>query len=310
MSSTAASDVAEFRVVCGPTAAGKSALATAIADREPIAVISADSRQVYRGFDVGTAKPAAEERARVPHFGIDLVEPGDRFTAADWADAVPGWIAATRSQARTPVIVGGTGFYLRALTAPLFVEPGIDATRREQLREYLGQLSAGEVRRWCEAIDPARAVLGRAQWERAIEVALLSGHRISELHAARPRASCVTARYLVVDPGPVLAEWLTSRVDTMLAAGWLDEVAKLAQQVPATAGAWSATGYEALRDVVTGTRSLDEARGEVVVRTRQYAKRQRTWFRHQLAGERVTRLDPRVPDAIARAMAWFHGEDS
>ena len=310
MSSTAGSGVAEIRVVCGPTAAGKSALAMAIAERVPVAILSADSRQVYRGFDIGTAKPTAPDRARVPHFGVDVVDPTSRFTAADWAGAVSGWIDASEALGRVPLVVGGTGFYLRALVQPLFAEPALDPERRDRLRAYLGRLDAMTVRRWCEALDPGRATLGRAQWERAIEVALLSGRRISELHASGSRAPRVTARYLVVDPGRSLAERITSRVDAMLAAGWMDEVRDLSRRVPGTAAAWSATGYEALRDVVAGTRSLAEATGELVVRTRQYAKRQRTWFRHQLSGERVTRLDPAAPDAMDRALSWFHGEES
>jgi tRNA dimethylallyltransferase len=310
MSSTADSGVAELRVICGPTAAGKSALAMAIADRVPVTIISADSRQVHRGFDIGTAKPTPEDRARVPHFGIDVADPDQRFTAADWAAAVPKWIEASHAHGRVPLVVGGTGFYLRALVAPLFQEPPLDAPRREQLRAYLGTLDAGTAHRWCLALDPARASLGRAQWERAIEVALLSGHRISELHASRPRTPWVTARYLVVDPGPTLADRITSRIEAMLSSGWMEEVSGLADSVPVSAAAWSATGYEALREVVTGSRSLSEATAEVMVRTRQFAKRQRTWFRHQLAGERVTRLDPRPPDALERAMAWYHGEGS
>jgi tRNA dimethylallyltransferase len=170
--------------------------------------------------------------------------------------------------------------------------------------------SAAELRRWCEAIDPARAPLGRAQRERAIEVALITGHRISELHLDRPRAPVLTARYLVLDPGPGLAGAIAARIDGMLAAGWLDEVRLLAGRVGPDARAWTATGYDVMRRVVTGELTLDRGRELVLVATRQYAKRQRTWFRHQPGGECVLRLDPRAPDTFDRAVAWFHEEEA
>jgi tRNA dimethylallyltransferase len=169
-------------------------------------------------------------------------------------------------------------------------------------------MSGDEVRRWCEALDPSRATLGRAQRERAIEVALLTGHRISDLHLERSRAPTLTARYLVLDPGASLAGSIAARVDEMLANGWLDEVRKLIETVNPEARAWTATGYDAMRRVASGELTPDRGRELVIFATRQYAKRQRTWFRHQLAGEQVLRLDPRAPDTFERVVAWFHGE--
>jgi tRNA dimethylallyltransferase len=268
-------------------------------------IISADSRQVYRGFDIGTAKPGDEDRQRIPHYGIDVAEPDERYTAAHWAASVPDWIDSIRAAGRTPLVVGGTGFYLRALFAPLFEEPDLDPGRREAVRDVLGGMSGDEIRRWCEALDPARASFGRAQRERAIEVALLTGHRISELHQARSRAPSLTARYLVLVPGASLAGSIAARVDDMLARGWLDEVRGLVERVDPEARAWTATGYDAMRRVVSGELTLDRGRELVVFATRQYAKRQRTWFRHQLADEQVLRLDPVAPGAFERAVAWF-----
>ena len=191
MSSTADSAGARsrtLRVLCGPTAAGKSALAMRLAERVTAAIISADSRQVYRGFDLGTAKPAPDERARVPHFGVDVADPHERYSASDWAAAVPSWIAAARAGGREPLVVGGTGFYLRALFAPLFEAPPLDPARRRALETWLSERSTADLQRWCRALDPARAALGRTQLLRAIETALLTGQRISELHATRGRA--------------------------------------------------------------------------------------------------------------------------
>jgi tRNA dimethylallyltransferase len=305
MSSTGALGASSVPVICGPTASGKSSLALRLAEAVGASIISADSRQVYRGFDIGTAKPTAVEQARVPHYGIDLAEPDERFTAADWGGAVPGWVTSIVTAGRTPLLVGGTGFYLRAAFDPLFDEPEMDASRRASLRATLSTLSSDEIMRWCAALDPARAALGRAQRERAIEVALLTGHRISDLHRDRPRTPLLTARYLVLDPGPGLASAIETRVDAMLETGWLDEVRSLAARVDPEAKAWTATGYDAMRRVATGDLPLERGREQVVIATRQYAKRQRTWFRHQLEGEAVFRLDPAAGDAFDVALRWL-----
>jgi tRNA dimethylallyltransferase len=295
----------KLRVICGPTAAGKSALAMALAERFPLTIVSADSRQVYRRFDIGTAKPSAQERARVPHRGIDVVEPTERYSAALWADAALRWIGEVAQEGRTPVVVGGTGFYIRALTAPLFEEPPLDAARRSALQRVLDPLPLADVRRWCEMLDPARAHLGRAQLLRAIEVALLTGVPISTWHERAARATGVRARYLVVDPGPVLREWIAGRAEHMLKAGWENEVAALDASVPDHAPAWNATGYTTVRELVRGRLGRPAALERIVIDTRQYAKRQRTWLRHQLRGENVTLLDPTQPDALERATSWW-----
>lgn len=299
---------ADIRVITGPTAAGKSAIALDLAERYGAVLISADSRQVYRRFDIGTAKPTAEERRRVPHVGIDIAEPTARFSAAAWAAHADAAIDRARAARREVVVVGGTGFYLRALFAPLFEEPLLDPERRRGLERYLAQLSVAELRRWCIALDPARSHLGRAQLLRTIEVALLTGRPLSALHRSAARPPRHEARYLVVDPGASLRERIETRVDRMLAAGWADEVRSLLADVPSEAPAWNAAGYEALREAVVDRTSLERARERIVIETRQYAKRQRTWMRNQLPRERLTLLDPAAPDAAARADRWWRGE--
>jgi tRNA dimethylallyltransferase len=311
MSSTGASGDAErrdvLRVVCGPTAAGKSALAMRLAERRRLTVVSADSRQIYRGFDVGTAKPTPGERARVPHEGIDVAAPTERYSAAAWAEGAARWIADARRCGREPLIVGGTGFYLRALVAPLFEEPPLDRDRRRALEGELAPLTVPELRRWCERLDPARAHLGRTQLLRAIEVAVLTGERLSDLHARQARPPRFAARYLVVDPGAPLAARIERRTAAMVAAGWVEEVRALSARVPRDAPAWNASGYRALRAHVDGACSLESAVERVVIDTRQYAKRQRTWFRHQLAGADVVRLNPDDPHGDDVAEAWWVG---
>ena len=208
---------------------------------------------------------------------------------------------------RQPVIVGGTGFYARALIAPLFVEPSLDPDRRRAIASHVRTLPLDELQRWCAALDPERAGLGRAQLERAVEVALLTGISLSRWHRIAPGAPPRLARYLVVDPGPALGLSIAARLDEMLDAGWIDEARALDARVPETAPAWNATGYAVVRAMARGTVARSDARERILVATRQYAKRQRTWMRHQLPPNDVTRIDPREPDAVARALAWWHG---
>ena len=208
-----------------------------------------------------------------------------------------------------PIVVGGTGLYLRALFEGLFREPEHDPDRRASLLHWLDGQSTEELRRWVSVLDPERADLGRTQLLRAAEVALLTGARISDLHRTERTGSRWRPRYLVIDPGASLRERITTRFDAMLAAGWLDEVRRLHSSVPDDAPAWKSSGYRVLRDVVEAKVSLDEARERILIETRQYAKRQRTWFRHQLPEKLTTRLDPQRADAEAVVEQWFAGAE-
>jgi tRNA dimethylallyltransferase len=296
-------------VICGPTGAGKSAVAAWLADtsQQRVVIISADSRQIYRGFDTGTAKPSAAERARVPHRGVDVAEPTERYSAARWAAAAGEWIREARRTGALPIVVGGTGLYLRALFEGLYEEPQLDGARRARLSDWLRGIPTDELRRWTSALDPARAHLGRVQLARAVEIALLAGRRVSALHAERATPGLFAPRYLLVDPGPALADRLSERLDGMLAAGWLDEVRTLARHVPPDAPAWQSTGYGTMHRVLTGELDMAQARLEILIHTRQYAKRQRTWFRHQLPTDAMTRLDPLAANWRDTAAEWLFG---
>jgi tRNA dimethylallyltransferase len=301
---------ARIRIICGPTAAGKSAIALELAETFGAAIVSADSRAIYCGFDVGTAKPTSEECARVTHYGIDVAEPEERFSAARWAAEADEWIESAGEIDKEPVVVGGTGLYIKALVEPLFSAPEIDAARRGELERELESMSVAELKRWCNALDPARAHLGRTQLVRAIETAILAGERISELHSlhnakrkkSEPTAS---AAYLVVDPGDRLSARIEERVEKMLANGWLPEVEGLAKRIPPDAPAWKASGYAVMRDHVEGSLDLSSAKERVIIETRQYAKRQRTWLRHQLPPAAVTHLNPEDSQARAVAREWW-----
>lgn len=300
---------ARIRVVCGPTAAGKSALALQLAERYGLSILSADSRQVYRGFNIGTAKPDEPQKQRVKHYGLDLLDPSDRYSAAAFARDAERWISDEHAADRDVLVVGGTGFYIRALVDPLADSPAFETSQRRTLAAELEDLSDAELKRWCELLDPGLAHLGRTQLLRAVETALLSGRRLSEFHAAGPSSSPRSAAYLLLDPGAELKERIEQRLDAMLEAGWLDEARELDRGVPANAPAWSGTGYQFMRAVARGELDVKTARALTLTATKQYAKRQRTWFRHQVAAADVTQLDPGSPAAFEIACEWVerHG---
>ncbi len=299
-----------LRIICGPTAAGKSSLALYLAEMHGAAIVSSDSRQIYCGFDIGTAKPSREDCARVTHYGVNVASPEERFSAARWAAEADKWIESAGEIGKDALVVGGTGLYIKALVEPLFEAPMLDAARRSELERELESKSIDDLRRWCTELDPARAHLGRTQLVRAIETAVLSGKRISELHSLHNAARSAIApgsspRYLVVDSGPSLAGRIATRVDQMLADGWTEEVKELARKVPADAPAWKASGYAVMRQHVEGKLDLSSAKERVIIETRQYAKRQRTWFRHQLPPAAVTHLNPEDSRAQAVAREWW-----
>ncbi len=304
----------------------------ALARRFNLAIVSADSRQIYRGFDIGTAKPSLAERAEVTHFGIDVLQPELRYSAHAWATDAKAWMRQARAAGQASVIVGGTGFYVRALVRPLAPAPALDEDRRAKLEHWLAKHDLATLQRWCATLDPARAGLGRAQLSRAIETALLAGIRLGDIHAehtartagvdgasliykreanaADERAVLPRVRYLVVDPGPPLAERIRVRVHEMIDAGWIAEIEGLMQTVPDDAPAWLASGYGVMREHVRGQLTREQATERVLIETRQYAKRQRTWCRHQLTEGPVTRISSVEPDAIRRAVQWWNGTES
>ncbi len=300
---------ANLRIICGPTAAGKSSIALELAAEQDAAIVSADSRQIYCYFNIGTAKPTRDDCARATHYGVDVVEPDERYSAARWATEAEEWIEAAAEIDKTPVIVGGTGLYIKAFVEPLFDAPEVDPVQRAQLESELEGKPLPVLRDWCRSLDPSRAHLGRAQLVRAIETAILTGFRISELHSAHKAASSLDARsrptYLVVDPGPSLSSRIENRVAAMLNAGWAEEVRDLIDKVSADAPAWKASGYQAMRDHVEGRCDLSTARQRVIIETRQYAKRQRTWFRHQLPASAVIHVNPEDSRSREVVREWW-----
>jgi tRNA dimethylallyltransferase len=298
--------------IVGPTASGKTALSIEVARRLGGEIISMDSRSVYRGMDVGTAKPTPQECGGIPHHGIDLVEPSERFSAGRWARYAREKIAEIRGRGAVAMLVGGSGFFLRALTDPIFREPELDLARRAELSRELDTLADDELLARLEQADAEtaerlRAGGGRQRVMRALEVALLTGRPLSWWHRnAPPEAPPVPVLAFVLDvPRERLYAAVDARVTEMVKEGLLDEVRGLVERYGEDAPGLNAHAYIELFPYFRGERTLDEALDLARRNTRAYTKRQQTWNRTQLS-EPIVRLDatrPRVElvDEIVRA---------
>jgi tRNA dimethylallyltransferase len=273
--------------VVGPTGVGKTAVAVALAALTPITVISADARQVYRGLDIGTAKPDPKTLARVPHRGLDLIDPGERYSAGRFAREASEWLAEIRAGGGDPVVVGGTGLYIRALAEGLFHEPPFDPERRQRLRAWSESLEGPVLARWGGRLDPAFPGGGRQRAARAIEVALLTGHALSWWQREARASGALRPWYIHLTlPRETLHRRLADRVDAMLRAGFVQEVRRvLAEGVAADAPGLDGIGYREVVSMLEGRLPEATLRDAILVSTRRYAKRQETWFRNQLRSQ-------------------------
>lgn len=277
-------------VVVGPTAVGKTAVTMVLAESWSVAVISADSRQVYRGLDIGTAKPSATLLARVPHRGIDVVDPGERYSAGRFASDAARWLDEIPLE-RQPIVVGGTGFYVRALADGLFLEPPLDTDGRNALRQWITGVPYPA--RWAVRLDRDYTGGGRQRAARAVEVALLTGRPLSWWQRRAKAEGTIRPWYVrLALPRAVLHQRIAARVRTMLEAGWIDEVRTVLEQgVPSDAPGLDAVGYREVVQVLRGELSEAKLERAIVTATRRYAKRQETWFRNQLPANEVVTLD-------------------
>ena len=294
--------------VVGPTASGKSALALDLAKERGGEIVSCDSLQVYRGLDIGSAKATAEERAAVPHHLIDVVDPDQEFSAADYARLARAAIDAIASRGRLPIVAGGTGLYLRALRRGLFAGPARDPDLRRRLEGIAERGGDARLHRMLARVDPESAARieksDRLRVIRALEVFRASGRSLSEHHRADAPASD-GRRWLILGldpPREALRAAVEERTSRMLEAGLLDEVRLiLARYGGADLRPLRAIGYRQAVSVVRGAQAVDAAQRDMVKETMRYAKRQMTWFRHQ---EEVTWFR-RAADARAAAREWL-----
>jgi tRNA dimethylallyltransferase len=274
-------------VVVGPTGSGKSDLAIRLALEVGGEIVNCDSLQIYKGLDIGTAKVPEAERRGIPHHLIDLIEPTQIFTAGEYAEAARAVLREIAARNRIPVVVGGTGFYLRALLEGLFPGPARDTAVRGRL-ESRERARPGSLHRVLSRLDRVSAARIHANDKnkiiRALEVRLISGQPISAMfELGRDRLSGFHPMKLgLAPPRNLLHEKLNARTASIFARGLVEEVrALLAAGVPADAKAFESLGYKQAVLVVEGRMSVEEALSSTQIETRQYAKRQATWFRKE-----------------------------
>ena len=298
--------------LAGPTAAGKTAVALALAQKLPLEVISVDSALVYRGMDIGTAKPSASEREQVPHHLIDVIEPTQAFSAAQFVAAVNALVPEIRSRGRVPLLVGGTMLYFKALREGLDTMPASSPETRAQIDAEAAERGWPALHAELQRVDPvtaARLPVGDTQRiQRALEVWRISGRPLSSFQHGGGQAAGAAARdWPMVSLEPQSRAWLHERIaqrfDAMLAAGFLDEVRQLRSRGDLHAGlpAMRCVGYrQAWQALDSAPGDLAALRATGIAATRQLAKRQLTWLR-SIAERQVVACD--APDAVPRALA-------
>jgi len=274
--------------VLGPTASGKSALGVWLAEQLGGEVVACDSTQLYRGFDIGTAKPMPAERRGVPHHLIDVLGPQEAATAGSYRQMALAVLADLRSRARLPIFTVGTGLYLRALLEGLADVPQRSEELRERLRFSAREHGPGHLHRILSRLDgdAARKISAADEQKliRAIEVCLIAKQPLTELHKSG-RIPLEGWRLLKIGLAPereALYERIHARTESMLANGWLEEVRSLLDaRLAENAKPFDFIGYRELRAVLQGRLRMDEARAAIQQATRRYAKRQLTWFRRE-----------------------------
>jgi tRNA dimethylallyltransferase len=302
----------EVLAVLGPTASGKSALGLSLAEQYGGEIINCDSTAVYRGFDIGTDKLPVAARRGIPHHLIDIADPTDVYTAAQFAHDAAAAIRAIHARGRLPILVGGTGFYYRALTRGLFPGPGADHALRARLDRVADRRGVERLHRMLQRVDADSAARimprDRKRLVRALEVYRSTGRSLTA-HFADTRSLIpdvdVVALALQLPP-PLTAERVARRVDQQFAAGIVDEVrAILARGVPADARPFGGLVYRQVMEMLRGVRGEAETRALIVQENRRYARRQLIWFRKEPnliwfdgPGERHETLH-RVDDALA-----------
>ena len=299
----------------GPTASGKSALTMRLAECFPVEIISVDSAQVYRDMNVGTAKPGAADRARVPHHLLDILPPTERYSAARFADDATRLIAEIRGRGRLPLLAGGTMLYFKALTQGLNDLPGADAAVRAGIDARAARHGWPRLHEELAKVDPVTAArlqpADRQRIQRALEVFELSGRPLSALLDAPGRESAATEFLriaLVPSERAALHARIEARFDAMLAAGLVAEVRSLRERYALTPEmpAMRAVGYRQAWQHLVGVIDLATLRNQGIFATRQLAKRQLTWLRQTPAATFDCLSDSvqdDVTDCVARALA-------
>lgn len=289
-------------VLAGPTASGKTALALELAKHFPIEIISADAMMVYKGMDVGTAKPTAEERLSVTHHLLDVVNPDEGFNVADYVKLAEQAISEVLAREKIPLVVGGTGFYIRALSDGLPTVPEADESVQAKLYERLEQEGLEKLLRELESFsqtDAKRTERNPRRVVRALEIIQRTGKAPSDFPMTTP---AFTYDKMILAPTmEQLRPRIEARTEAMFKAGLVDEVIRLFREYPTLATAKQAIGYKEVVDYLAGQMTLEQAKAAVTLATTQYAKRQRTWFRKE-SGEVYEQLADKIQND---AMEWL-----
>jgi tRNA dimethylallyltransferase len=275
------------RLLCivGPTASGKTDLAVETCERVGGEIVSADSVQIYRGFDLGSGKPTAEERARAPHHLVDVLDPLETADAMTYAGLAERAIDDIRARGKVPVLCGGTFFWVRALVIGLAPAPSADEAVRAKHRAIVDERGRAALHEELARVDPASAERLHpndvVRVSRALEVHELSGRTMSAHHAEHGfRAHRMESAMIGIAMTPeVLTERIARRVDAWLAQGWIDEVRDLVARGYGEARAMGSVGYKEVHAHVTGTLRRESLRDAIVQSTRIFARKQRTWLK-------------------------------
>lgn len=275
-------------VIAGPTGSGKSELALSLALACGGEIVNYDSMQIYRGFNIGTAKPSETDRAAVPHHLFDIIDASEEFNAADYARRATAVCEDILVRGKTPILAGGTFFYLRALLSGLPEMPGRDESIRERLRRVANSLRGPErLHRWLSRVDGKSAARipppDRHRVERALEVWVVTGKAISswERPGSETGQELPSLKIGLRIDRATLIKRLDARVEQMYRTGLVEETAALLELHPRTARPFTSIGYKEAAAVVTGEIERDDAILETKRRTRAYAKRQMTWLRSE-----------------------------
>lgn len=304
-------------LIAGPTAAGKTALAIAAAERLGGEIVNADSMQIYDGLHLVTARPSPAEAARVPHHLFGLADPAERWSVGRWAEAALAACEAIRARGHVPVIVGGTGLYFNALTVGLAPVPEIGEAARTRTARLLETGGMDALRAEAERLDPVSAAriepADRQRLQRVVEVGYETGRALSDFHAAtEPMLPPGSWRGIVIEPDrEALYARIDARFDRMMAEGALDEVAAFAaRRLDPDLPAMKALGVPPLIAHLDGQTTLEAAVETAKRDSRRYAKRQMTWFRNQVPGwARIRSLDPVAARAALAAALDTGPED-
>lgn len=292
--------------ICGPTATGKSGLAIALAQRLGSPILSADSRQVYRELDIGTAKPDRWQQQQVPHYLIDICAPTETLTVAQYQQRAQDWIAAVQRQGKLPLLVGGTGLYLRAIVQGLQIP---QVAPQAELRSQLQALGQSQIHALLQQVDPisARKIHPHdpVRTMRALEVFYVTGVPMSRQQGARtPLYPILQIGLDCSEPGS-LTRRIHHRTEQMVATGWLAEVESLCQKYGPELTLLNTLGYQEIKQHLAGEISLPEAQALTVRRTCQFAKRQRTWFRADSQINWFNADDPELLDPVWQQVQRF-----